>query len=108
MKDIEFLGSSLDDLRNFEPVARRQCGFELSRVQEGRDPSDWKSLPVVGQGVREIRVREASGAYRVIYVASLKNTVYVLHCFVKKTQRTPKPAIDLAKDRYRELLRTQP
>ena len=59
----------------------------------------------IGSGVREIRVKEESGAYRVIYVANLKNAIYVLHCFVKKSERTPKPDIDLAKDRLRELRR---
>ncbi|HEY4371143.1 MAG TPA: type II toxin-antitoxin system RelE/ParE family toxin [Burkholderiales bacterium] len=67
MKDIEFLGTSLDDLRSFPAIARRLCGFELSTVQEGRDPSDWKPMSGIGPGVREIRVRERGGAYRVIY-----------------------------------------
>ena len=106
MKEIEFLGTSLDDLRSFAPTARRECGFELSKVQEGREPANWKPMSSVGSGVREIRVKEESGAYRVIYVADLKDAVYVLHCFVKKSERTSKPDIDLAKDRYRELMRT--
>ena len=59
----------------------------------------------IGSGVREIRIKEESGAYRVIYVANLKNAIYVLHCFVKKSERTPKPDIDLAKDRLQELTR---
>ena len=106
MKEIEFLGTSLDDLRGFASTARRECGFELSKVQEGREPANWKPMSSVGNGVREIRVKEESGAYRVIYAANLKDAVYVLHCFVKKSERTPKPDIDLAKDRYRELMRT--
>ena len=106
MREIEFIGSSLDDLRAFPPAARRDCGFELSKVQEGREPANWKPMSSIGSSVREIRVKEESGAYRVIYVASLKDTVYVLHCFVKKSERTPKPDIDLAKDRLRDLIRT--
>ena len=58
----------------------------------------------IGSGVREIRIKEDGGAYRVIYLASLKDAVYVLHCFVKKSERTPKPDIDLAKGRLRELM----
>ena len=58
----------------------------------------------IGAGVREIRVRDADGAFRVIYVAKLANAVYVLHCFQKKTQRTNKQDIDLAKSRYKQLL----
>jgi phage-related protein len=48
--------------------------------------------------------REASGAFRVIYVATLKDAVYVLHCFQKKTQKTSKADRVLAKQRYRELI----
>ncbi|WP_422822335.1 type II toxin-antitoxin system RelE/ParE family toxin [Vreelandella rituensis] len=58
----------------------------------------------VGQGVREIRIRDANGAFRVIYVAKLAETVYVLHCFQKKTQKTSKADLDLVEARYRALL----
>ncbi len=59
----------------------------------------------VGPGVREIRVREASGAYRVIYIATLEDAVYVLHAFQKKTQATSKRDLDLATTRFKELMR---
>lgn len=58
----------------------------------------------IGQGVREIRVRSADGAFRVIYVASLGDAIYVLHCFQKKSQRTSKEDIALAARRYRQLV----
>jgi phage-related protein len=53
---ILWLGSSLDDLRAFPEDARRVAGFELRRVQQGLQPTDWKSMPSVGTGVEEIRV----------------------------------------------------
>jgi phage-related protein len=59
----------------------------------------------VGQGVREIRIREATGVFRVLYVAKFKDAVYVLHCFRKKTQKTSKADLNLAGQRYRDLLR---
>jgi phage-related protein len=62
-------------------------------------------MPRIGRGVREIRVREADGAFRVVYVASVGEAVYVLHCFQKKSQRTAKGDIDLAAARYRDLIR---
>jgi phage-related protein len=74
-------------------------------VQEGRDPSDWKPMSTIGPGVREIRVRERSGAYRVIYLATLRDAVYVLHCFAKKSPKTPREDLDVAKARYKELMR---
>lgn len=61
-------------------------------------------MVTVGQGMREIRIRDASGAFRVIYVAKLAEAVYVLHCFQKKTQKTSKADLDLAEARYRALL----
>lgn len=58
----------------------------------------------IGQGVQEIRIREADGAFRIIYVAKLPAAVYVLHCFQKKTEKTRKADIDLAAKRYRDLM----
>ena len=73
-------------------------------MQTGQDPSDWKPLSRVGVGVREIRIH-ADGAYRVLYLATRPEAVYVLHAFVKKRQATPKPDLDLARARLGELLR---
>ncbi|SFB46081.1 type II toxin-antitoxin system RelE/ParE family toxin [Azotobacter beijerinckii] len=105
MKAIEFLADSLDRLRDFPADARREAGFELDNVQNGIEPTAWKPMKTVGAGVREIRIREASGAFRVIYLATLPDAVYVLHCFQKKTQATPRADIDLAAARLRDLLR---
>ena len=62
-------------------------------------------MPTIGQGVREIRIRDAAGAFRVIYVAKFADAVYVLHCFQKKTEITRKADLDLAEKRYRDLLK---
>jgi phage-related protein len=65
-------------------------------------------MPSIGPGVRELRVREASGAFRVIYVANLPTAIYVLHAFQKKTRATPKADLDLAARRLRGILRELP
>lgn len=104
-KPVEFRGSALDDLRTFPSDAKREAGHQLEQVQNGRDPDDWKPMPSIGRGVREIRIRDAAGAFRVIYVAKLADAVYVLHCFQKKTQKTAKDDVDLAGRRYRDLLK---
>lgn len=104
-KPVEFRGSSLDDLRAFPPPARREAGHQLDRVQHGQEPDDWKPMNTVGQGVREIRIRDAQGAFRVLYVTRFADAVYVLHCFQKKTQKTAKAEVDLAAGRYRDLLK---
>ncbi len=100
MKRLEFVGSSLNDLKKFPPEARRAVGFELSYVQQGLEPSDWKPISAVGAGVREIRVH-VLGEWRVLYVAKFAEAIYVLHVFQKKTQRTRREDIDLARARYR-------
>lgn len=96
MKPVVFLGDSLDDLRALPERARRDAGFQIDRVQRGLDPDDWKPMQTVGPGVREIRVRDASGAFRVIYVATFADAIYVLHAFAKKTQRTSARDLTLA------------
>lgn len=103
MKRILFVGDSLARLRAFPDDARSEAGFQIRRVQEGEDPADWKPMKTVGPGVREIRVREESGAFRVMYLASLADRIVVLHAFQKKTQVTPQRDIDLAAKRLREL-----
>ena len=61
-------------------------------------------MPTIGPGVREIRVRDVAGAFRVIYVAKFADAVYVLHCFQKKAEKTSKMDLELAGKRYRDLM----
>jgi phage-related protein len=103
MKQVIWMGSSKEDLRDFPEEARRQVGYQLEHVQEGVNPDDWKPMPAVGSGVREIRVRESSGAFRCIYLATRPEGVYVLHCFQKKTQKTSQQDLDLARRRFKSL-----
>ena len=72
-------------------------------MQAGMAPHDWKPMKSIGPGVREIRVKDTEGAFRVIYTANIGDTVYVLHAFQKKSQKTPKRNLDLAAQRYKEL-----
>ena len=104
-KPVEFRGSALDDLRDFPIAAGREAGYQLDRVQHGRDPGDWKPMNTVGRGVREIRIRDSDGAFRVIYLARFEDAIYVLHCFQKKAQKTSREDIALATGRYKDLLK---
>jgi phage-related protein len=104
-KPVEFRGSALDDLRAFPAAARREAGYQLDQIQRGREPDDWKPMNAVGRGVREIRIRDTAGAFRVLYVAKFDDAIYVLHCFQKKTQKTSKADLNLAAQRYRDLLK---
>ena len=108
MKPVIFLGDSLDRIREFGAMARREAGYQIDKVQSGREPADWKPLKTVGAGAREIRIRDATGAYRVVYVANIANAVYVLHAFNKKTRATAARDLELAAKRYAQLIRGLP
>lgn len=101
-KPVTFLGDSREQLRDFPPTARGRAGFELFAVQIGLDPTYWKPIKPIGPGVREIRIRDEVGAFRVIYLAMLADRVLVLHAFQKKTQETEQTDIDLAAKRLKD------
>lgn len=103
-KEIRWVGSSYADLLAFPKAPRREAGFQLGKVQAGLEPADWKPFDEVGAGTREIRVRDAKGIFRVMYVAKFEEAVYVLHCFQKKTQATTKQDKDIATARYRAVV----
>lgn len=102
VKAVRFMGSAREDLAGFPASARTRAGHELFMVQVGREPNDWKPMRSIGAGACEIRVRDTSGAYRVIYVAKFASAVYVLHAFQKKSARTSPADLALARWRYRE------
>lgn len=89
-------------MRDFPAEARRLAGFDLFAVQRGLEPGDWKPMPSVGAGVREIRIR-VLGEWRILYVAHFADTVYVLHAFQKKSQKTSRRDIELARRRYNQI-----
>jgi phage-related protein len=101
MKPAIWLGSSKEDLMAFPEAAKRMAGYQVSLVQAGLDPQDWKPMPTIGAGVREIRIRETSGAFRVIYLAHRAKGVYVLHAFQKKTEKTSLSDLRLAQERLK-------
>jgi phage-related protein len=103
-KEIRWVGSSYEDLLAFPKVPRKEAGFQLGKVQAGLDPTDWKPFDEVGAGTREVRISDAKGIFRVMYVAKFEEAVYVLHCFQKKTQATTKQDKDIATARYRAVV----
>ena len=103
MKEIMWVGSSLQDLRDFPEVPRKRAGFQLELLQEGEEPDDFKPMKSVGKGVQEIRIACDDGAFRVFYVVNRPDAIYVLHAFRKTTQKTEKRDLDLGKTRYKSL-----
>jgi phage-related protein len=102
-KKLNWLGNSREELRTWPKSVTEDVGGELLSVQEAREPSSWKPMPSIGAGVNEIRISVDGDAYRVIYIAKFVEAIYVLHAFQKKTQKTPKHDLDLAKKRFSEL-----
>jgi phage-related protein len=73
-KPVAWLGSALAALRTFPADARRDAGFELRRVQQGLDPDDWRPMPSIGPGVREIRIHTGQ-EHRVFYITAFAEAV---------------------------------
>jgi phage-related protein len=96
------MGGSREDLRAFPADVRREAGYQ---IQLGEAPDDWKPLKTVGQGVCELRICEASGAFRVIYLATRPEGIYVLHCFQKRSQKTSRRDLRLATLRFKAIPR---
>ena len=103
MKEIMWVGSSLQDLRDFPEVPRKRAGFQLELLQEGEEPDDFKPMKSVGKGVQDIRIACDDGAFRVFYVVNRPEAIYVLHAFRKTTQKTEKRDLDLGRTRYKSL-----
>ena len=99
------MGASLNTIRDFPMDVRRDVGFQLDKVQHGLEPSNYKPMSSIGQGVREIRVRDKTGAYRVIYMARPTKAIYVLAAFKKQRQKTPKQELDKARSHYAEIVK---
>ena len=103
-KPIYWIGSSLKNLLDLPDEVKREAGYQLHRVQNGLEPENWKPFQEVGSGVKEIRIYDQGGAFRVMYVAKFAEKIYVLHAFQKKTQKTNQNDINIAKTRYKSIV----
>ena len=104
MKNIVWLGNTLKEIRSYPDSVKKEIGYNIEKLQYGGDPVDWKPMVSIGAGVNEIRIHSVN-EYRIIYVAKFKDAIYILHSFIKKTQKTEQRDIDKAKDRYKEILK---
>lgn len=105
MKQLHFLGDSLKCIRDFPSDVRQQAGYELDKVQKGLPPADFKPMPDIGKGVSELRLWDETGTYRVVYTVKMADAIYVLHAFQKKTEKTSRHDVLVAKQRYSDLIR---
>jgi phage-related protein len=105
LRPVVWLGNSKRKIQDFPPGAQKLLGDELQLIQFGGMPKDAKPFKGVGSGVLELAVRYASDAYRVVLALQIGRRIYVLHAFQKKSKKgiaTPKPDVDLIKQRYAE------
>ena len=105
MKKIIWMGGSKADLKAFPAAVMDDMGHQLFLVQCGLEPDDWKPMTTIGTGVKEIRIKDVTGAFRTVYLATQPEAVYVLHCFQKKTSQTAQRDISLARKRFKDVLR---
>jgi len=96
LKTITWMGTSRKDITKFPDSAKKVAGTELMRLQSGMQPTNSRPMKSIGRGVFEIKIRVSAGAYRVMYVTRTRDSIVVLHCFEKKSQRTSKADIDIA------------
>ena len=104
-RKLVFFARARRELEAFPAQAVEEALAELGRVQAGLQPHDWKPMKTIGAGVREIRLRDETGAYRVIYFTKLKDAIYVLHCFKKQSQKTSVQNLGVATARFKQLVR---
>ena len=98
---VAWEGDSREILQSFPEVVRQNLGFDLWRLQQGERSSDYRPLPSVGAGVFELRDQDERAWYRVIYLSRIKNVIYVLHCFEKKSRSMPRKEFETARQRLK-------
>jgi phage-related protein len=105
------MGSSKDDISALPVAVKASFGHRLWQVQQGKTPLDTRALPQFGAGVFELRERFERNAYRLMYVVNLKQAIYVLHAFMKKSKSgiaIPKPDAELIEARLRRARALEP
>ncbi len=102
LRPIHWQGNSLEVVRGWPVGARTQAGGELFRLQLGNDPLHWRPMRSIGRGVREIKIAEG-GQFRVLYFIRQGEGIVVLRAFAKKSMRTARADIDVARQRLKPL-----
>ena len=98
-----FVGDARKRMQAFPRDVQRDAGHGLLELQEGNEPSDVKALVDMPTGIKELRLWDESGTFRVVFVAKFEEAVYVLHAFQKKTQSTSPKDLKLVRQRYEEV-----
>ena len=102
--EVVWEGDSLEVIRRFPGPVRQDLGAELRRLQTGDRPLNSRPMPSIGARVYELKEQDERAWYRVIYLAKIGNRIYILHCFEKKSAKTGRSDLALAKVRLKRVL----
>lgn len=100
LKQVVWIGDTKSTVAGFPISVRVDFGHKLFLLQKGQFPKESRPMKSVGKGVFELKEADASGWYRVIYTLRMSNKIYILHCFKKKSRKTAREDLDIAKKRF--------
>src|SRR5580704_7065756 len=101
---ISWEGDSLDVLMAWPRGVKRDFGLSLRNLQEGQRPAlDARPMQSIGQGVFELKAADEAAWYRVIYLARVEGTIFVLDSFMKKSRKTEKNDLNRARARLKRV-----
>ena len=105
-RPVSWIKAALREFKTFPDRVRSTCLTALTIAAEGGKADIAKPMRGLGSGVFEIALPFRGDAFRVVYAVQLGEDIWVVHAFQKKSTRgikTPKPEIDLVKDRLKRL-----
>jgi phage-related protein len=102
--EVVWEGDSLEVIRGFPGPVRQDLGAELRRLQTGDRPLNSRPMPSIAARVYELKEQDERAWYRVIYLAKIGNRLHVLHCFEKKSAKTGKNDLAVARERLKRVL----
>jgi phage-related protein len=103
-RPLVWVGSSKKDISALPDPVKGSFGFRLRQLQRGENPQDMKALKQFGAAVIELRESFDGNAYRCIVLVKMKNAIYVLHAFIKKSKSgigLPKPDVEVIRARLK-------
>lgn len=100
---IAWEGDSLERVKMFPKTIRQELGLDIRRLQQGKSPYDSRPMQSIGKGVFELRQRDATGRYRLIYLSRIGDTLHMLHAFTKKSAKTSRKDILIATNRLKSV-----
>ncbi len=102
--EIVWEGDSLEVIRSFPAGVRADLGSEIRRLQMGQLPLNSRPMKSIGSKIYEIKEQDERAWYRVIYLARIGDSIHILHCFEKKSQKTSRNDLLVAKRRFQIVL----